>query len=106
MELTFRKNGRDISFFPKGRVVGSDALKLGDAFAKALALGGDLRSARVHLGVVHEMDDEAVDILADWHARCRRDGVVLRLVAVPAGLRERLRERGVFDFDDDAPIVV
>ena len=111
MELTFRKNGRNISFFPKGRVTGADARKLGDAFAKALALGGDLRSAHVFLGGLAEMDDDAVDVVADWHARFRRDGSGVRLAEVPEALRERFRERGVFDFDDgdtidEKPIIV
>ena len=115
MELTFRKHGTGISFSPKGRVVGQDAQKLGDALEKALELGGALKSARVHLGGLSEMADEAVDVLADWHTRYGARGVALRFAGAPVALRERLRARGVLEFhrvfdgdedDRDEPIVV
>ena len=119
MELTFRKRGTEITFSPNGHMLGPDALKLGESFAKALDLGSGLRSARVHLSDLAEIDNAAVDAIVDWHGRYGEQGVALRIAGVGADLRERLvaafRARGVFDFarvfecDDDGdgpPIVV
>ena len=69
MELTFRKRGTEITFSPNGHMLGPDALKLGESFAKALDLGSGLRSARVHLSDLAEIDNAAVDAIVDWHGR-------------------------------------
>ncbi len=106
MELTFRKSGDVLSFHLKGRILGPDAMKLRDALDKALELGAGLRSVRADLGAYTDMDDASIDVLADWHFRCRRDGLTARFVRVPAQLRERFMLRGIYDFDDDTPIIV
>ncbi|MAF10771.1 hypothetical protein CMK11_09985 [Candidatus Poribacteria bacterium] len=106
MELTFRKSGDVLSFHLKGRIIGPDAMKLRDALDKALELGAGPRSVKIDLGGYTDMDDASIDVLAEWHLRCRRDGIALRLVRVPAQLRERFMLRGIYDFDDDKPIIV
>ena len=113
MDLTFRKQGTDMIFHPRGRIQASDGPQLRDAVAKAYELSsGELGVLKVELSNPALVPDEALGVLAEWNAECRREDVPLRFVGVPHTARERFMERGIFGFDeadqdaDEPPIVV
>jgi ABC-type transporter Mla MlaB component len=106
VELRFSKSGDVLRFHPTGRIAGPDARKLGHAIYRAVEVGAGSLSASIDLGGCIDIDDAAIAVLAEWHSRCRREGIALRLVRVPSQLRERFMLRGIYDFDDDEPIIV